>query len=315
MAIILPSTSNSIKLAAEAIKLGKLVAFPTETVYGIGANAYLENAIRNIYIYKNRPLNKPLIALLSSQEEVEEHFIINETFKILYKAFMPGALTLILQKKYTSKISPISAGGLTEQGFRIPNNPIALALIKAAGVPIVAPSANISNSISPTNSMIVLDNFKNHDVTIIDGGSTSIGIESTIINIVDPNDIKLVRHGAISIESIEQIGLKINAMHSEIPNKKINIKATVILNSTAAKKGEGLLAFGKINFTLSSDVIMLNLSEQADLTEAAKNLFFMLHKLDSIGILTIHIAPIPEVGIGKSINTKISCLCKNNKYQ
>ncbi|MFL1780435.1 Threonylcarbamoyl-AMP synthase [Candidatus Hepatincolaceae symbiont of Richtersius coronifer] len=331
---LLEANDQNIKLACEYIKQQELVAFPTETVYGLGASCYFDKAIEKIYALKGRPKNNPLIVHFANTDSIKEHFIINEIFEILSKAFMPGPLTLILEKKPGSKISPLCANGSNKQAFRIPNNPIALKLITCTG-PLVAPSANISNKLSPTLALHVKLSFMDKKLSdkgllILDGGSTQLGLESTVLDISDINQIKLLRHGSLGIENIEKTGIKL-INHTQYPwfskiydktpqyenkysnalaspgmlNKHYSPNTPLRLNALEIKEGEALLAFGKINFLVPKEVKILNLSQASDLAEAASNFFKMLWELDLLQPKIIAVMPIPQIDLGLTINERL----------
>lgn len=304
MAQILQATNNNIKIVSAELKSGNLASFPTDTVYGLGANAQNENAILKLFSYKNRPINNPLILHLYALEQIEEHLIVNDTFYTIFNSFKAG-LTLVLNKKENSKIHHLCSAGLKKQAFRIPNNEICLKLLKETEVPIVASSANMANQISPTKAEHVLDNFKDKDLLILDDKKPLMGLESTILDITDEKNISLIRYGAISVEDIEKLGLKINLSTSVYSNKAYTPKTKVVLNAINVSENEGLLAFGKINFEIPQNTYVLNLSESGNLEEASKNLFDMLIKLDNMNLSKINIMAIPNTGIGISINQRL----------
>lgn len=201
-------TDESIRYAADVILGGGLVAFPTETVYGLGANALDDSASKKIYAAKGRPSDNPLIIHLSDAADAEKYAVVSDTFYRIAEKFMPGPLTVILPKK---DIIPYSVtGGLDTVAIRIPSNKIANRLIRAAGVPIAAPSANISGKPSPTSFYHVEHDMDGRADVIIDGGECDIGLESTIISI-SGDDIKLLRPGAVTVEMLEPF-----AAHVEI---------------------------------------------------------------------------------------------------
>lgn len=200
--IYLP-TSLNIKICAKLIGEGGIVAFPTETVYGLGANALNSSAVSAIYVAKGRPSDNPLIVHVASNKQMLDIVTdIPENAKLLIKAFMPGALTLVMNKK---KIVPdIVTGNLATVAVRMPSHPVALALIRASGVPICAPSANTSSRPSPTMASHVYDDLNGKIPAIIDGGACAIGLESTVIDVTTKIP-RLLRNGGISIEAIEKI--------------------------------------------------------------------------------------------------------------
>ena len=191
-----------ISQAAEIIKSGGLVAFPTETVYGLGADALNPEAVKKIYIAKGRPSDNPLILHVGNFNQVYELVEVNETAEILMQKFWPAPLTLVMKAK--NIIPSVTRGGLDTAAIRMPNNPIALALIKASGTPIAAPSANLSGRPSPTDFESVFNDMNNKIEMILDGGSVEVGIESTVIDITNPKKILMLRPGGMPREILEE---------------------------------------------------------------------------------------------------------------
>lgn len=305
MAQILATTKHNISLVSKELQNGNLASFPTDTVYGLGANSLDESAILKLFDYKNRPKSNPLILHFYAVEQIEEHLIMNDTFYSLLNNFMQGGLTLILNKKPNSKVHPICSGGLKKQAFRIPQNDTCLSLLENAQIPIVASSANKSSQISPTKSEHVLSNFKDKDLLILDDKKQLLGLESTILDISNEDNIELLRHGAVSIEELHSLGIKLNINISSNSRKFYAPKTKIQTNSLGVKEYEGLLAFGRIPFDLPEHVTLLNLSESGDLIEASNNFFDMLIKLDNMNLSKINIMPVPNVGIGVSINQRL----------
>ena len=188
--------------AANLIKAGEIVAFPTETVYGLGADALNSDAVKKIFIAKGRPQDNPLILHVSDLNQVSELVFTNDTAKALMQKFWPGALTLVMNAK---EVVPLQTrGNLSTAAVRMPDNKIALSLISSAGVPIAAPSANLSGKPSPTDAQSVFDDMNGKINLILDGGATNYGIESTVIDITDEKNILLLRPGSIARENIEK---------------------------------------------------------------------------------------------------------------
>ena len=316
MTTIKNTNKSSIILAAEVLKEGNLVSFPTETVYGLGGDATNNLAIAKIFETKNRPEFNPLIIHFSSFDQVEENCEINDDIKKLNDLFWPGPMTVILKKKKESKISELASASLDTVGVRIPSNTTALKLIKYFGKPIAAPSANTSSSLSPTEADHVFDYFKNDKnlSIILDGGSTKIGLESTIINIIN-DEIYILRHGGVSVEELKE----------KFPQKIINIEqktnekiiapgmlskhyspvVPLRINAKKAEKNELLIGFGP-NYNAP------NLSFEGNLVEAASNLFSFLAKYQK-KYSKIAIAPIPNKGIGRAINDRIKRATSKNQ--
>ena len=299
---------TEIKRAIKILRNGDLVIFPTETVYGIGVNATNNQAIKKLYKIKNRPLNNPIICHFYNLKQIENNFKINDTEYQLAKKFWPGPLTLILEKKENSKISPLISNKQKFVGCRIPKNTIAQSLLKNLDFPIAAPSANISTKLSSTKISHLNESLKNN-IYYIDGGESLYGLESTVINI-KKNQVIILRLGSITYETIRKIAPKtiINETYFNhlspgqgkkhySPNKKIRINVNSVL------EGETLLNFGSNN--LKSKIMELNLSYKRDLKEASKNLYNYLHILDNENCRGIAVAPIPNNNLGKTINDRL----------
>ncbi|MBI66034.1 MAG: threonylcarbamoyl-AMP synthase [Candidatus Marinimicrobia bacterium] len=297
------------KTLAEAKKRlfrGELVIFPTETVYGIGGNAENDQAIRLIYGVKKRPFDNPLICHFGNLTEIEKNFILKNRDYELAKAFWPGPLTLILKKKKESKITTLVSNDHTSVGCRIPNNEIALNLLKELGFPIAAPSANITTKTSITSINDIDIELKN--IFYIDGGSSVLGLESTVIQTTNLG-CKILRLGSLTIEEIKNkfSDYKIETTESKLspgnklkhysPNKAIRINVKNVYDN------ESLLNFGKNN--LKSNIQDLNLSISGNLIEASYNFYHFLNMLDKSICDQIAVAPIPNHGLGKTINDRL----------
>ena len=297
-------TSADITRAAAILRDGGLVAFPTETVYGLGADARSDTAVAKIYAAKGRPSFNPLIAHISTIEMAKKYVAFNATAERLAAAFWPGALTLVLPLKAGSKISKLVTAGLDTLAVRMPDHPVGSALLNSFDGPIAAPSANPSGRISPTTADHVVDGLDGKIDAVVDGGACGVGLESTIVSCGDQP--KLLRAGGIPIEAIEAcLGepLQIGA-DPETPSAPGQLEShyapngAVRLNATSIKEGETLLGFGPVE----SD---FNLSRSGDLIEAAANLFDCLHRLDAAGAEKIAVSPIPNHGLGAAINDRL----------
>jgi len=273
---------KSIEEAKKRLFRGELVIFPTETVYGIGGNANNHKSIEQIYKTKNRPISNPLICHFANIREIEKNFILTDKDYELANTFWPGPLTLILEKNKSSMISPLLSNNKKHVGCRIPNNEIILSLLSILDFPIAAPSANIATRTSVT-SIKDLD-YKLKEIFYIDGGSSVLGLESTVIKTTD-NGCKILRLGSLTIEDIK----------IKFPKYEINVDFV--------KKNEALLNFG-IN-KLTSDIKSLNLSIDENLSDASYNFYNYLNILDSINCSGIAVAPIPDEGLGKTINDRL----------
>lgn len=322
--ILYPSQQN-IDNAVKKLKKDEIIVFPTETVYGIGASAFSDKAIKKIYKIKNRPNNNPLIVHYSNLtlegiididtciEQISENFIVNNTFLKLFKKFAPGPLTFILYKKNDCKISPLCSAYLPKQALRVPNHPVALELIHKFGKPLAAPSANISNSLSPTTAEHVYLSLGGNDLMILDGGRSLYGIESTVIDVSDPENIYILRNGGISIEALLKAGISPKLLKSSakqllspgMMHKHYSPKASLRLNAKEIMANEALLAFGEIDIPIPNNTLVFNLSKTANLTEAAHNLFKMLWDFDKQGIKKVAVMEIPNKDLGLAINERL----------
>ncbi|MEL7213621.1 MAG: L-threonylcarbamoyladenylate synthase [Pseudomonadota bacterium] len=295
----LAATPDGIAKAAALLQDGARVAFPTETVYGLGADATNGQAVARIFAAKNRPSFNPLIVHVPDLAAAEKLVEFPQTARDIAQAFWPGPLTLVLPLK-DGAVSDLVTAGLGTLAIRIPAHPLAQELLRAADRPIAAPSANPSGAISPTTADHVAAGLTGRIEAILDGGPCAVGLESTILGF-DPEPT-LLRPGGLPQEALEAaLGHPISTHLPETPNAPGQLTshyapdAKVRLNVTAA---EGpLLGFGPMEATL-------NLSPAGDLTEAAANLFAYLRKLDEVAD-TIHVAPIPETGLGRAINDRL----------
>ena len=296
-----------IEQAAALIRAGRLVAFPTETVYGLGADATNDRAVAAIFAAKGRPAFNPLIAHVLDAAEARRHVVWNDTAQRLAEKFWPGPLTLVLPRVADCRLSLLASAGLDTAAVRAPSHPIARALIAASGVPVAAPSANRSGAISPTRPEHVVESLGSAVDLVIDGGPCDVGLESTVLDLTPPRPI-LLRHGGTTRESIEAvigavaegpaIGVAGTLRSPGQLESHYAPRAAVRLNATAAEPGETLLGFGRISG-------VLNLSPRGDLVEAAANLFAMLRRLDTSGTARIAVAAIPEQGLGRAINDRL----------
>jgi L-threonylcarbamoyladenylate synthase len=309
MTRILPADEAAIAEGGRLLREGKLVAFPTETVYGLGANALDEMAVARIFAAKDRPRFNPLIVHVHDREEAEELVIFNPLASALADAFWPGGLTLVLPRREPSPLALLVSAGLSTAAVRAPAHPIARALVEAAGVPIAAPSANRAGRISPTRATDVADELAGRVDLILDGGPCPFGIESTIIGFDGERPI-LLRPGAVPREEIEKVlGPLQMQRHGLIQAPGMMAshyapRARLRLNATSVEPNEALLAFGPDVPAHSG--AMCNLSETGDLKEAAANLFAMLRRLDRSGARSIAVMPVPSHGLGEAINDRLA---------
>ncbi|CRL15325.1 L-threonylcarbamoyladenylate synthase [Phaeobacter italicus] len=301
---ILTAQPQDIRQAAALLQDGQLVAFPTETVYGLGADARQGEAVAALYAAKGRPSFNPLIAHVHSIEAAKRHVIWTETANKLAEAFWPGPLTLVLPLRDGHDISHLVTAGLETLGVRIPAHPAARALLSALDGPVAAPSANPSGRISPTTAAHVVAGLDGRIAAIVDDGPCGVGVESTIVGLSGETPI-LLRPGGLAQEDIETVlghPLQLRDASDPLtaPGQLLSHyapRAKVRLNVTTPDPAELYLGFG----TMSCD---LNLSDSADLVEAAANLFGHLHQLDAMD-KPIAVAPIPEHGLGAAINDRL----------
>jgi L-threonylcarbamoyladenylate synthase len=307
------ATDENIKLAGSIIKKGGLVAFPTETVYGLGADALNPYAVAKIFEVKNRPSFDPLIVHISKIEWLEKIVKkIDDRAEKLIRKFWPGPLTLVLPK---SNIVPdIVTAGLPTVAVRMPAHPVALALIENAQTPISAPSANPFGYISPTTAEHVEKQLGDKIDLILDGGKCPIGVESTVLSLID-EEPAVLRPGGLPIEEIEKVIGKVKIQKSvdkilspgQLPKHyapRTPIKIFSSLDEIEEDDDIGVLLFKKTNREIKAKHVEI-LSENGDLREAASNLFSALHKLDSIGVRIIYAEAIPEVGLGVAIMDRL----------
>lgn len=287
------------------LRSGELVAFPTETVYGLGADARNDRAVAGIFEAKSRPQFNPLIVHVADLVAVEEIAEIPSEARALAAAFWPGPLTLVLPARSDSGLSKLVTAGLDTVAVRIPLSPIAQRLLKEFGGPVAAPSANPSGKISPTSADHVLDGLSGKIAAVIDGGHCDVGLESTIVGF--DNGPVLLRAGGLPAELISAaLSKEIRKNTDEAISAPGQLKshyapkAKLRLNAEAPEANEAWLAFGPHNINATS----LNLSQTSDLTEAAMNLFAHLHALDKTAA-RIAVAPIPTTGLGLAINDRL----------
>ncbi|MBP9693541.1 MAG: threonylcarbamoyl-AMP synthase [Alphaproteobacteria bacterium] len=311
MATIYTPSSDHITIAAAHLQKGEVVAFPTETVYGLGADATNSKAIDKIYKAKGRPSFNPLIIHVWGAAQAALYAEVSTKAEILMRHFWPGPLTLILPQKSDSPIVSNATAGLSSIAIRCPNHPVAQDLLRAVDLPIAAPSANRSGSISPTTAEHVSSSLGDRIDIILSGGKSEIGLESTILDLSSERP-QILRPGAILKEEIEEL---IGPLYDAIAAEDKVITAPGMLKSHYAPalpvklnvhfptEGDAFLAFGPTLIDTQENV--LNLSPTGDLDEAAKNLFAMLRALDQPHFKAIAVMPIPEIGLGIAINDRL----------
>jgi L-threonylcarbamoyladenylate synthase len=307
---VLSADGDAIAAAARVLSEGGLVAFPTETVYGLGADATNGEAIARLYAVKGRPQFNPLIAHVRDAEAAQLLGRFSDDARRLANAFWPGPLTYVLPKADECPVAELATAGLDSIGVRVPDHPVAHDLLAAFGKPIVAPSANQSGHVSPTTARHVLGDLGGRIDLIIDGGATSVGVESTIVScLAEPT---LLRPGGLPRDAIEEVlGHPLADGDKKLDDAPLAPgmlashyapKSPLRLNARDARPGEALLAFGP---DVPKAAYALNLSPEGDLVEAAANLFSHLRALDASGARAIAVMPIPNEGLGEAINDRL----------
>jgi L-threonylcarbamoyladenylate synthase len=313
---IVEASAEAIRGAAAALRAGRLVAFPTETVYGLGADATDARAVAAVFEAKGRPRFNPLIVHVASLEAAADFGEIAGDGAALARAFWPGPLTLVLRKREGCPVADLATAGLDTVAVRVPAHPVAQALLKAAEVPIVAPSANRSGHVSPTTAEHVAADFAGAGgasiATILDGGTATIGLESTVVDATGA-EVVVLRLGAVAREDIARVlgrPVAVATGAADAPASPGMLarhyapRARLRLDATDVGDDEALLAFGHTQVPVHGGP-MLNLSWSGDLVEAAANLFAALRTLDAAGTEAIAVMPIPEQGLGEAINDRL----------
>jgi L-threonylcarbamoyladenylate synthase len=304
--------------AVHCLKAGGLVAFPTETVYGLGADATNARAIARIYAAKGRPRFNPLIAHVTNAAAAKTLARFNADAAKLADALWPGPLTLVLPKTADCPVAELATAGLDSIAVRVPRHDVAQKILAAFGKPIVAPSANRSGHVSPTTAGHVLADLRGRVELIVDGGATSVGVESTIVACID--EPTLLRPGGIPREAVEQAlnrplaAVSVEASTEDEAPLAPGMSAShyaphtpLRLEAQRVEPGEALLAFGPAHIEGAADAkVTLNLSPGGDLIEAAANLFSYLRTLDGANAKAIAVMPIPHEGLGEAINDRLA---------
>ncbi|MDY6965693.1 MAG: L-threonylcarbamoyladenylate synthase [Halobacteriota archaeon] len=307
---------EKIRTAADIIKDGGIVAFPTETVYGLGADAFNPLAVARIFEVKKRPSFDPLIVHISDPSDIEIlSSDVDERTRRLVEAFWPGPLTVVVKK--LEVVPDIVTAGLPTVAIRMPAHAVALELIREAETPLAAPSANPFGYISPSTPEHVKEQIGSDVDLIIDGGRCMIGVESTVIDLTRKDPI-LLRPGGLPLEEIEDVigPVKTSRVDPDRPNSpgqllrhysprtQIKIIGEEGFEAIPGKR-TGLLAFTPQEEMRSFEVVEV-LSKNGDFREAASNLFFCLHRLDKAGLDVIYVEPVPEVGLGRAIMDRLN---------
>jgi L-threonylcarbamoyladenylate synthase len=314
---ILPAGEAAVAAAARSLAAGGLVAFPTETVYGLGADATNPAAIARLYQAKGRPAFNPLIAHVGELSSARQIARFDATALALAEAFWPGPLTLVLPKTPDCAVADLATAGLDTVAIRIPAHPVARDILRVFGGPVVAPSANLSGHVSPTTAAHVQNDLAGRIDLIVDGGAVAVGVESTIIGCFEQP--MLLRPGGVPRADIERLLGRALVQPPEDADSDNGQplapgmlashyapRTKVRLNAIHLEPGEALLAFGLGAISgIDAASTVMNLSERGDLAEAAANLFGYLRTLDTKGARTIAVMPVPHDGLGEAINDRL----------
>jgi L-threonylcarbamoyladenylate synthase len=303
--MIQPFNNKSLTQALSLLSEGQVVAIPTETVYGLAADATNDKAIAQIFAIKNRPAFNPLIIHVPTVKDARNWVHFTPVAETLAAAFWPGSLTLVLRRKSDSPLSLLLSAGLDTVATRCPDHSLTCELLARFGKPLAAPSANLSMEISPTCAQDVLSSLGEAVPLILDGGSCTVGVESTILDL-STDTPTLLRPGGIPVEAIEALIGPVERITSHTPIRAPGMmkrhyapSIPLRLNATEKQQGEAFLGFGPGTFTE-------NLSPTGDLQEAAANLFRLLRLLDNPSYTGIAVAPIPSHGLGLAINDRLT---------
>lgn len=323
MSLIVQATPEAIAQAAERLRAGGLVALPTETVYGLGADATNDRAVAAIFEAKGRPTFNPVIVHVATRAQAEEIVDFDIRARLLAELFWPGPLTMILPRKEGSAVSLLCSAGLPTVAVRCPSHPVARQLITALGRPIAAPSANASGTLSPTTPQHVAQSLGEKAGMILAGGKAAVGLESTVVDLSGAVPVML-RPGGVTLDELQmhlgEVQVELEAVNDKpkSPGQLLRHYAprtALRLHAVDVREGEALLAFGSLKFMGMQgggfakqklpDGWLMNLSETGDLNEAAANVFAMLHALDDCGAKTIAVMNIPDTGLGLAINDRL----------
>jgi L-threonylcarbamoyladenylate synthase len=314
---LLKADAAAIAEAARCLAAGGLVAFPTETVYGLGADATDGPAVARLYAAKGRPSFNPLIAHVADLAAARRLACFDAAAEQLAVAFWPGPLTLVLPKAAGCPVAELATAGLDSIAVRVPDHPVASEILRAFGRPVVAPSANRSGHVSPTTAEHVMVDLRGRVDLIVDGGPTPVGVESSIVACL--GEPALLRPGGLPRSDIERVlgsalaDAPAGTAEGEAPLAPGMLashyapKASLRLNAHEVRAGEALLAFGQaLPPGTAQAVCVLNLSGAGDLIEAAASLFSHLRALDAAGVAAVAVMPVPDVGLGEAINDRLA---------
>ena len=315
MARVMKADAAGVREAADGLAAGALVAFPTETVYGLGADAENAEAVARLYAAKGRPSFNPLIAHVADVISARKLARLDAVAERLAAAFWPGALTIVAPQATGCRVCALATAGLDTIAVRIPDHPVAQAILTTVARPVVAPSANRSGHVSPTRADHVLADLAGQIDLVIDGGPAGVGVESTIVACLGARAM-LLRPGGIPRTAIERVldarleePSAVRADGPLAPGLSASHyapRARLRLEARTVKPGEALLAFGPGSLPGASEARrVLNLSVRGDLIEAAANLFSQLRTLDAAGARAIAAMPVPRTGLGEAINDRL----------
>ena len=295
-----------LKKSVANLKKGNVIGLPTETVYGLGGNAYSKKAIQKIFNLKKRPKKNPLIVHYFNYKDADKDVIFNRDFYKLYKRFCPGPITFVLRKKDKSKIQSSVTAKLNTVAIRFPSHKTTRTVLKKLNFPLAMPSANLSSGISPVNALDVSDEFKKKIKIIVNSGSSKIGIESTVVSLVGRP--KILRPGIIGAKTIKKF-LKIGIIKKNLKivspgmlKKHYSPGIPVLLDQKRADNNCALITFGK---KYKDRTNCFNLSKKSDLKEAASNLYKTFRKIKKKGFKKIYVVKIPKLGVGIAINDRL----------
>ena len=310
--LLLEPDGAGIAEAAACLRAGGLAAFPTETVYGLGADATRDDAVARIYEAKGRPSFNPLIVHGPDTDAIRPLVQWDARAEMLAAAHWPGPLTLVLRRAQDCPVSLLASAGLDTLAVRVPAHPVARAMLAAAGVPVAGPSANRSNAISPTEAAHVAASLGERVDVILDGGPCGVGLESTVVDLSGAAPL-LLREGGLPREALLPLLPDLQQARGSAAIRSPGMLAKhyapdcpVRLNVIQPLPGEALLAFGPDVPAAPSAPLILNLSETGDLTEAAANLFRHLHALNAAKPAAIAVMTVPQTGLGRAINDRLS---------
>ena len=297
---------KTLKKTVNSLNQGNIAGLPTETVYGLAGNAYSDRAIKKIFKLKKRPSKNPLIIHYDNYKSASKDVLLNKNFFKLYKKFCPGPMTFILKKNKKTKISSLATAKLNTVAIRFPSHRVIKKMLKFLNYPLAMPSANLSSSLSPVNALDVFDEFKKKLKIIINGGNSSIGLESTVIDLTGKP--KILRPGVITTKDLK------NFLKIDLSRKNYKIKSPgmmkrhyspgipVIIGRKPKSLSEAYIVFGKKFKNFEN---YFNLSKKGDLKEAAANLYKIMRKIKKKGYKKIFVSRIPNFGAGIAINDRL----------